>query len=76
MTLVKLQQITDQLSELFGLKENEKVCALINPDEPNDIKGWCLVNVEEDGKMVPITTTFKTLTNLMDNFNVNCSIYQ
>ena len=65
---VELRQITDQLSEALELDPSEKVCALI--DDNDNIVGWNIVDVDEDGKLTPqFDTPFRNLKQLL-NFHI------
>lgn len=55
MTQVNLKPIIDQLTECLSLPEGLKVSALIDDDE---IIGWTVVKVENDGKITPIFNNF------------------
>ncbi len=50
---IELKTIIDQLTECFGFAENCKVSALID-DNTNELVGWMLVKVNEDGTIEPI----------------------
>ena len=46
---VELKPIIDQLSEALRLSENKKVAAIIDEVNNNEIIGWTIVYVNEDG---------------------------
>lgn len=63
---VELKQIIDQLTEAVDLNEGFKVCALI---EDEDIVGWTIVQVNEDGTLEPFEhTQYKNIKELLDNY--------
>ena len=60
---VELKPIIDQLSELLELPEGLKVSALVNDND--EIVGWTIVKVSEDGTISPITDKrFKSIKEL------------
>jgi hypothetical protein len=62
---VELKQVIDQLTEALNLTENVKVCALI--DDSENIVGWNVVDVNEDGKITPqFDSYFKNLKELIN----------
>ena len=51
---VELKLICEQLKEVMGLEENRKVAALIDKKSDEEtFVGWMIVQVNEDGSMVP-----------------------
>lgn len=50
---IELKPIIDQLTECFGFAEKCKVSALID-DSTNELVGWMVVKVNEDGTIEPI----------------------
>ena len=69
-TLIYLQQICDQLTEVLGLKDNLKVCALIDEDiEPHKVQGWSVVRLSPDGSINPINNKhYCTIKGLLDDY--------
>jgi hypothetical protein len=60
---VELKPIIDQLSELLELPEGLKVSVLVNDND--EIVGWTIVKVSEDGTISPITDKrFKSIKEL------------
>lgn len=60
---VELKQIIDQLSDALDLAEDQKVAALVEDEE---IVGWTIVNVFEDGVITPVND--KKFTDIKDMF--------
>lgn len=60
---VELKQIIDQLSDALDLAEDQKVAALVEDEE---IVGWTIVNVFENGVITPVND--KKFTNIKDMF--------
>ncbi len=60
---VELKPIIDQLSEALDFEEKKKVAALV---EDEKIVGWTVVNVQDDGTLIPIPSAdrFNTLKEL------------
>ena len=64
---VELKQIIDQLTEACGLDEGYKVSALIDDNE--NIVGWTIVKVCEDGRIEPINDVkFKNIDELINAY--------
>ena len=63
---VELKPIIDQLSEAIELDDGYKVSALI--DNREDIIGWTIVRVFEDGMIEPIDKDlqFNTIKDLIE----------
>ena len=60
---VELKQIIDQLSDALDLADGQKVAALVEDEE---IVGWTIVNVAEDGTIKPMDDNkFTNLKNLL-----------
>ena len=62
---VELKQIIDQLTEAIGLSDGLKVCAIIDNE---NIIGWSIVEVKEDGTILPIEGAPK-YNNIKELFN-------
>jgi hypothetical protein len=60
---VELKQIIDQLSDALDLAEDQKVAALVEDEE---IVGWTIVNVFENGVITPVNN--KKFTDIKDMF--------
>ena len=61
---VELKQIIDQLSDALDLEENKKVAALVEDEE---IVGWTIVEVAEDGTINPVDDNkFENLKGLLN----------
>jgi hypothetical protein len=60
---VELKQIIDQLSDALDLAEDQKVAALVEDEE---IVGWTIVNVFENGVITPVND--KKFTDIKDMF--------
>ncbi len=60
---VELKQIIDQLSDALDLAEGQKVAALVEDEE---IVGWTIVNVFENGVITPVND--KKFTDIKDMF--------
>lgn len=61
---VELKQIIDQLTDTLNLGESQKVAAMVSDEE---IVGWTIVNVAEDGTITPVDDTeFTTLKSLFN----------
>ena len=71
---VELKPIIDQLSEALRLSENKKVAAIIDETNNNEIIGWTIVEVNEDGTILKsslikgkmLFCTFGTLKELFN----------
>lgn len=60
---IELKQVIDQLTDALNLDENQKVAALVDNEE---IVGWTIVNVAEDGTITPVDgNKFTTLKDLL-----------
>ena len=58
---VELKQIIDQLSNALDFDEKKKVAALV---EDEKIVGWTVVDVQDDGTLIPSDDRFATLKEL------------
>lgn len=64
---VELKQIVDQLTEAIGLKEGYKVSAMIDDSKENQLVGWMVVKVLEDGTLLPQSELkFKNIKELIE----------
>lgn len=64
---IELKQIIDQLTEACGLDDGYKVSALIDDNE--NIVGWTIVKVFEDGHIEPINDVkFKNIDELINAY--------
>lgn len=65
---IELKPIIDQLSEAIELDDGYKVSALI--DNREDIVGWTIVHVFEDGRIEPIDKDlqFNTIKDLIEAY--------
>lgn len=65
---IELKPIIDQLSEAIELDDGYKVSALI--DNREDIVGWTIVRVFEDGRIEPIDKDlqFNTIKDLIEAY--------
>lgn len=65
---IELKSIIDQLSEAIELDDGYKVSALI--DNREDIVGWTIVRVFEDGRIEPIDKDlqFNTIKDLIEAY--------
>lgn len=65
---IELKPIIDQLSEAIELDDGYKVSALI--DNMEDIVGWTIVRVFEDGRIEPIDKDlqFNTIKDLIEAY--------
>ena len=65
---IELKPIIDQLSEAIELDDGYKVSALI--DNREDIVGWTIVQVFEDGRIEPIDKDlqFNTIKDLIEAY--------
>ena len=62
---VELKEIVNQLSEALQLNDGTKVSAII---DGNDIVGWTIVTVFDDGTIKPINDkVYKNLKELIDD---------
>lgn len=62
---VELKEIVNQLSEALQLNDGIKVSAII---DGNDIVGWTIVTVFDDGTIKPINDkVYKNLKELIDD---------
>ena len=62
---VELKEIVNQLSEALQLHDGRKVSALIDGDA---IVGWTIVNVFDDGTIVPIDNkVYNNLRELLED---------
>jgi len=63
---VELKQIIDELTEAINLPDGQKVSALI---DGNRIVGWTIVNVHEDGNIVPVSNKkFNNIKELISQY--------
>lgn len=65
MTKIDLKQITEQLNELLGLEENIRVAAMIDNEKDNEIVGWCLTKVDEDGNTTVISKAYNSIKEML-----------
>lgn len=66
---VELKLIIDQLTEALGIKDDRKVAALFDDQNNNEFVGWCIVQYEEDGEIIPIPgTKCQTIKELFEKF--------
>ena len=62
---IELKEIVNQLSEGINLAEGFKVSALIDENNNNEIVGWTVVKVAEDGTIEPIDKFYNNLRELI-----------
>ena len=63
---IELKQIIDELTEAINLPNGQKVSALI---DNNRIVGWTIVNVHEDGTIVPVSNNrFNNIKELISQY--------
>ena len=65
MTKIDLKQITKQLNDLLGLEENVRVAAMIDNEKDNEIVGWCLTKVDEDGNTTVISKAYNSIKEML-----------
>lgn len=65
---IELKEIINQLSEGINLAEGFKVSALIDENNNNEIVGWTVVEVAEDGTIKPIDKIYNNLKELIDAY--------
>lgn len=65
---IELKLICEQLKEALGLKENQKVAALINKNSDGEtFVGWMIVQVNEDDSLTPeLDSKCNTVKELFD----------
>lgn len=69
---IELKQIIDQLSEAINLDNGYKVCAMIDSDKDNEIVGWNIVKVLDDGTIIPQNDyKFKNIKELITTYIKN-----
>lgn len=68
---VELKEIINQLTEAINLQDGFKVSALVD-DNTNQIVGWTIVEVTDDGtiSMVDESMKFNTIKELFDNYRL------
>ena len=66
---VELKEIINQLTEAINLQDGFKVSALVD-DNTNQIVGWTIVEVADDGtiSVVDESMKFNTIKELFDNY--------
>ena len=62
MARIPLGTICNQLTDALGLEKPLKVAALYDGD---DVEGWTIVSISEDGKITPVRETFATIKELL-----------
>lgn len=60
---VELKPIIDQLSDALDFDEKKKVAALVDDEK---IVGWTVVDVQDDGTLIPSEDRFTTLKELFN----------
>ena len=65
---IELKDIINQLSEGINLAEGFKVSALIDENNNNEIVGWTVVEVAEDGTIKPIDKFYNNLKELINAY--------
>ena len=65
---IELKEIINQLSEGINLAEGFKVSALIDENNNNEIVGWTVVKVAEDGTIKPIDKFYNNLKELINAY--------
>lgn len=65
---IELKDIINQLTEGIDLDEGFKVSALIDENNNNEIVGWTVVEVAEDGTIKPIDKIYNNLKELIDAY--------
>ena len=77
MTKIPLKIICDQLTEALGLDSHHKVSALIDEENNNELCGWVVVRLFDNGAMEPSGEKVKTIKELFEHKKqpVNCSRY-
>lgn len=68
---IELKEIINQLSEGINLAEGFKVSALIDENNNNEIVGWTVVKVSEDGTIEPIDKFYNNLKELIDTYHIH-----
>ena len=64
---VELKQIVDQLTEAVGLEDGYKVSAMIDDSKEEQLVGWMIVKVLEDGTLLPQSEfKFKNIKELIE----------
>lgn len=61
MTKVPLKTVCDQLSDALGFEPPLKVAALIDKGNDNEIRGWFVAHVDDDGTLTPESSVCTTL---------------
>ena len=65
---VELKQIIDELTDAINLPNGQKVSALVDNEK---IVGWTIVNVHEDGTIVPISDkNFNNIKELISEYKI------
>lgn len=65
---VELKQIIDELTDAINLPNGQKVSALVDNEK---IVGWTIVNVHEDGTIVPISDKkFNNIKELISEYKI------
>jgi hypothetical protein len=69
-TLIYLVQVCDQLKEALGLADDLNVSALIDGEiDPRRVQGWCIVRLQDDGRMQPIDDKrYKTIAEMLNDY--------
>ena len=64
---VELKQIVGQLTEAIGLEDGYKVSAMIDDSKEEQLVGWMIVKVLEDGTLLPqLELKFKNIKELIE----------
>jgi len=66
---VELKPIIDQLTEACGLSDGYKVSAMIDENKDDQLIGWIIVKVLDDGTLLPQSNLkFKNIKELIEKY--------
>ena len=66
---VELKPIIDQLTEAIGLDKGYKVSAIIDENKDDQLAGWIIVKVLDDGTLLPQSNLkFKNIKELIEAY--------
>ena len=65
---IELKDIINQLSQGIDLDEGFKVSVVIDENNNDEIAGWTVVKVSEDGTIEPIDKIYNNLKELIDAY--------
>lgn len=66
---VELKPIIDQLTEAIGLDKGYKVSAMIDENKDDQLAGWIIVKVLDDGTLLPQSNLkFKNIKELIEAY--------